>query len=128
MKGLLTSRTELEIFGKIYEKEDIIPVEFDKEENNVKFKLKQNEFMHKLISKSQNFAINIPRLDFEKEADICEMNEGEFTDKFSLVDLEKLECDAIDCSCLGRSTVYECTLIKEDKDGFIGRIIKEREI
>ncbi|MEK6887221.1 MAG: flavin reductase family protein [Nanoarchaeota archaeon] len=127
MKGLLTSRAEVEIFGKIYEKEDIIPVEFEKINNEVKFNLKQTNFIHKLISKSQNFAVNIPRLDFEKDSDICEMNEGEFIDKFKLIDLKKLECDTIDCSCLSKSIVYECTLIKEDKNGIIGRIVKERD-
>ena len=126
MKALLTSRTEIEIFGKTYEKEDIVPVEFEKTENEVKFQIKKNEFISRLISKSQNFAINIPRLDFEKDADVCEMNEGEFIDKFKLIDLKKIECDTVDCSCLGRSIVYECTLIKEDKEGFTGKVIKER--
>lgn len=125
MKALLSSRAEVEIFGKTYEKEDIIPVEFDKENDEIKFQLK-DDFIHKLISKSQNFAINIPRLDFEKDADICEMNEGEFIDKFKLIDLKKIECDTVDCSCLGRSIVYECTLIKEDKEGITGKILKER--
>ena len=127
MKGLLTSRAEIEIFGKIYEKEDIIPVEFERTENDVNFQIKKDEFIYKLISKSQNFAVNIPRLDFEKDSDTCEMNEGEFIDKFKLIDLKKLECDTVDCSCLGRSTVFECTMIKENKDMIFGRVIKERD-
>lgn len=126
IRCLLTSRAEIEIFGKTYEKEDIVPVEFEKENDEVKLQLKKDEFIHKLISKSQNFAVNIPRLDFEKDADICEMNEGEFTDKFKLIDSKKLECDTVDCACLEKSTVYECTLLKEDKDLITGKVIKER--
>ncbi len=131
MKALLTSRAEIEIFGKTCEKDDIIPVEFNQENSSVSFSLRKTEFIKRLVEKSKVFAVNMPVFLFEKESDICERHEGEFEDKFWLAGLQKTECSAIDCPAIKRAVVYECDFVKEadDKDKVIvfGRVLTTRE-
>ena len=129
MIGLLTARAEIEVFGKITEKEDISPVEFEKKDNNIVFRIRKDDFMFKLIKESEVFAINIPRSNFEKEKRICEIHEGGFEDKFKLTGFEKKECSTIDCPAIGRSHVIECIAVKieENKENATihGKILKE---
>ena len=113
MKCLLTSRADIEFFGRTTEKEDIAPVDYE----NLSFTVKKTDFIYRLIKMSKVFAVNIPRMLFDKESDLCEMNEGAFTDKFKLTGLKRLECSSIDCPCIGKSVVYECGLLKEKEEG-----------
>ncbi len=130
MNGLLTSRAEIELFGKKYEKEDIVPVDFEQDEF-VSFKLNKNSSIYKMINKSKVFAISIPIFDFTKQADICDMHEGMFEEKFKLSGLYKIECRTIDCPSVDRSDVFECTLLEEEsaKDDVIiyGKVLISRK-
>ena len=132
MIGLLTARAEIEIFGKIKEKEDILPIEFEREGNNILFRIRKSDFIFRLVKESQVFAINTPRLNFERERDLCKIHEGEFEDKFKLTGFEKKECTSIDCPSIDKSDVMEClaSRIEENKENAIihGKILKESRL
>ena len=131
MNSLATSRADIEIFGKVQEKEDIVPVDFEIIDNNISFSIKKTDFIYKLIKKSGVFAVNIPRTSFMKESDLCLINEGQVVDKFKLTGLQKIECDTIDCPAIDNSTIYECQFLKEApiKDGvtILGKILVKRD-
>lgn len=131
MNGFVTSRADIEIFGKTREREDIIPVEFEEDLSNISFIIKKTEFLYALIKKSGIFAVNILKSGFEKERDLCLMNEGRFTDKFKLAGFEKEECSSIDCPCIRDSEVYECEFEKEtaakDEIMLTGRVLTMRK-
>lgn len=122
MKALATSRADIEIFGKEEEKEDIVPVEFELTDHECKFSIKKTDFIYRLIKESKVFAINVLFPQNEKAEDICQINEGMFSDKFKLSHLEKIECTAIDCPGIKKSEIFECQAIKEEQKGDIVEI------
>ena len=93
MIGLLTARAEIESLGKLTEKDDILPIEFEQNNQEVSFIIKKDEFINKLIEKSKIFAVNIPEQ--EIDTDLCKHHEGEFEDKFKLCGFEKVK-DALE--------------------------------
>lgn len=127
MIGFLTSRAEIETFGRVEEKEDIIPVEYEVSEKEITFKIKKSEFIYSLIGKAKVFAISVPMFSAAKQEFICSTHHGRFEDKFKLAGFDKIECDTIDCPAIGKSQVYECEFLKEqpEKDGALisGRIL-----
>lgn len=132
MIGFLTSRAEIETFGRINENEDIIPVEFEVSEKEISFRIKKSEFIYSLIQKSKVFAICVPMFSAAKQEFICSTHHGRFEDKFKLANLDKIECNTIDSPAIGKCHVYECEFLKEqpEKDSIkiMGTIIIERDI
>ncbi len=130
MIGLITARASIEILGKTAEKEDMIPVEFEETAKTITFKLKATNFTYRLIKQSLVFAINIPKRPFGREAIISELHEGMFEDKFKLTNLEKEECDTIDCPSIKNASVIECSILseKQQKDTITiqGKILTTR--
>lgn len=131
MNGFLISRSEIETFGRIEEKEDISAVEFDVAEE-ISFRIKKNDFIYSLIEKSRIFSVCVPMFSAAKQEFICSTHEGRFEDKFKLCNFIKLECNTIDCPAIGKSHLYECEFLKErpEKDGIIiiGTILAERDV
>jgi len=134
---LVTSRAEVEDFGKEVTKDDIETVFWHTP-------LSQSELMYavsihngknivSLIKKSGVFVVNFLPLDLEKKVHICNTSHGEHVDKFKKLDLIKIEASSVESPKIKEACGYiEChvvqTLEYEDYTVFIAKIINSSTV
>tara|TARA_Y100000310_G_scaffold161488_1_gene161369 strand:+ start:72 stop:560 length:489 start_codon:yes stop_codon:yes gene_type:complete len=129
---LVTSREEMDIFGKKEIKDNIItiawhmPVSFNP--NLYAVSVGKTRFSAEIIKKSKAFAVNFVGLLLKEQVLLCGTKSGMHIDKFSETGLTKEECESIDCPRIKEALGYiECEVINEVDAGdhiiFIGKVL-----
>jgi len=129
---LVTSREEMDIFGKKEVKDNIItiawhmPVSF--EPNLYAISVGKTRFSKEVISKSKAFVVNFVPFTLKKEALIVGTKSGMHIDKFKEAKLGKEECQNVDCPRVKEALAYiECEVVNEIDAGdhiiFIGKVL-----
>ena len=129
---LVTSREEMDIFGKKEIKDNIItiawhmPVSFNP--NLYAVSIGKTRFSAEIIKKSKAFAVNFVGPLLKEQVLFCGTKSGMHIDKFSEAKLTKEECESIDCPRIKEALGYiECEVINEVDAGdhiiFIGKVL-----
>jgi len=80
----------------------------------VSISIRPSRFSHKIITKSREFVVNIPRKSHLKEVDFCGTTSGENTDKWADCKFTKVECKHVNVPM-----IEECPINLECKVGDI---------
>jgi len=129
---LITSRAEIEQFGKKIVKDDVESVfwhmPFSKEEMVYAIAIHKGKHIVNLIKVSKVFVVNFLSSDDSKIVHKCNLMHGQHIDKFSELKLLKLESSAIECPLIKEACAYmECNVIDileyKDYAVFIAKII-----
>ncbi len=94
----------------------------------VSISIRPNRFSHKIIAKSREFVVNIPKKDMLDEINYCGMVSGEDKDKWERCKFRKLECKNINVSMIDKCPVnIECKVVDiinlGSHDLFLGEIL-----
>ncbi|MFT4344007.1 MAG: flavin reductase family protein [Candidatus Woesearchaeota archaeon] len=130
---LITSRANVDEFGKKKLKDDLdtalwhMPVSV--KEMVYAVALPRQKHTTQLILSSGVFVVNFLPYNMHDVAKKCDSLHGQHIDKFSALDVIKIDAQAIECSCIKEACGYlECSVqdIKEYEDMvlFIAKIIK----
>lgn len=114
---IITSRAEIEQFGKKIVKDDIetifwhMPV--SKEELLYAISVPKRKFIYNIIKESGIFVVNFIGFDLQKEVHKCNLIHGEHIDKFKEIGFRKKEAEAIECPVIEEACGYlECKVIE----------------
>ena len=91
--------------------------------------VRKSRHSHKLISESGEYVINLTTEKLVKETDFCGVKSGRDLDKWTEMNLTKVDGEAVSCPMIGESPVnLECKVIEvktyPTHDMFIGEIVK----
>lgn len=129
---LITSRAEAEILGKKVTKDNVMaadwhsPLSFEPLLYGIVIGKKR--YSLGLIKRSKVFCVNFIPYKMREKAVLCGSYSGEHLDKFAKFDLEKAECDRIDCARLKNAAAWlECEVVNELETGdhvlFVGKVV-----
>lgn len=129
---LVTSRAEIEQFGKKISKDDIetafwhTPV--SKDDLLYAVCLNNSKHILKIIKESGIFCVNFLQYSMEKKVHKCNLMHGEHSDKFKILGFEKAEAGHIECPYIKEACAHlECTVVQtvvyKDFTLFIAKII-----
>ena len=90
--------------------------------------VRPSRYSHKIISESKNFVVNIPKVSFLKETDLCGVNSGKDVNKFKICSFTTLPSKMISSPMIKECPVnMECVLKDSIRlgthDMFIGEIV-----
>ena len=91
--------------------------------------VRKSRHSHKLISESGEYVINLTTEKLVKETDFCGVKSGRDLDKWTEMNLTKVDGEVVSCPMIGESPVnLECKVIEvktyPTHDMFIGEIVK----
>lgn len=129
---LVTCREEMNIMGKLQEKDNIItiawhmPVSFNPQLYAIS--IGKTRFSLDVIKKSRAFVVNFIPYSLKDAALVCGTKSGMHIDKFKESGLTKVEADSVDCPKIREALAYiECEVFSEVDAGdhvvFIGRVL-----
>lgn len=134
---LISSRADIEQFGKEISKDDIEAVYWhmpvSKEELLYAVTLNNSKHIISLIKLSGVFVVNFIPFDLEKKVHDCNLMHGQHVDKFKELDFIKIEASSVECPCIKEACAYlECQVVQtieyRDYTLFIAKIINSSTV